>query len=51
MKKLIGLLVVLFLLSGCAYQRYASRQFKPKDKAKCRVYDEAHTMRDYYRLK
>ena len=56
MKKLLfflSFLMIMVLMSGCAYQRYHAQNFKPDRKDNkvrdCRTYDDAFTMRDHYK--
>jgi len=53
MKKLLFFIVLLLIMSGCAYQRYHAQNFKPDQKddkvRDCRVYDNADTMREHYK--
>ena len=53
MKKLLFFIVLLLIMSGCAYQRYHAQNFKPDRKDNkvrgCSVYDNADTMREHYK--
>ena len=53
MKKLLFFIVLLLIMSGCAYQRYHAQNFKPDRKDNkvrdCSVYDKAATMREHYK--
>ena len=51
MKKLLFFIVLLLIMSGCAYQRYHAQNFKPDKSNKvrdCSVYDNANTMKEHY---
>ena len=52
MKKLLLFIVLLLLMSGCAYQKYHAQNFKPDRKDNkvrdCSVYDNANNMREHY---
>jgi len=55
MKKLLlflSLLMIMFLVNSCAYQKYHAQNFKPDRDNKvrdCSVYDNADTMREHYK--
>jgi len=55
MKKLLfflSLLMIMILMSNCAYQKYHAQNFKPDRSSKvrdCRTYDDAFTMREHYK--
>ena len=53
-KRILYLIILTGLLSGCVYQRYHAQQFKPDKNNQvkaCRVHSNPHTMRGYYKLR